>query len=56
VCSSDLCDVDGDDDTLSEDYVPIDMLIEKESVFNGKKNDSIFIETIISKGKMLYGA
>jgi predicted nucleotidyltransferase len=51
-----LLDIDGDDDTLSEDYVSIDMLIERERVFNDKKDGSMFLEIILSKGKLLYAA
>jgi predicted nucleotidyltransferase len=51
-----MCDIDGDDDVLSKEYVTIDMHIVRESVFNRKKVDSMFVGIIISKGKLLYAA
>jgi predicted nucleotidyltransferase len=50
-----MCDIDEVDYVLSEDYIPIDMKIVRESVFNKKKESSMFEKIIISKGKLLYG-
>jgi predicted nucleotidyltransferase len=53
-----MCDVDDDGYgyVLDEDYVPIDMHIVRESIFNKKKEGSMFVRTIIQKGKLLYAA